>query len=389
MKLKKIIAPIATAAIVAFGSVTGGSANFPFSTDTTASAATVLDLDITMSGYENYNVTPDEPATISIIFKGEGIARIGGSYSNSSHSAYFSKIEWRAYPDWCLAEISLTAPSGSGNGSVTLFLYDDYNNIIGSFTSNIVVAEATFYFNDMVIPTTITCGNCFNLGGTITCSTELSSVKGEVIDSSGNVVLKANSAASGKSFDIRSSAVNSRLTFGSLSAGSYTLRYTATASDGSISVKEYSFSVKSRFSASQNEDTVYNFLVNDMSYSKAAAIGVIANIAAESGFNPNIYGDSGTSYGICQWHNSRFTALKSFCSKRGLDYTDIQAQLQYLKYELEGTSVDRYLRSVSNDRNGAYNAAYYFCYHFERPANTNNTSIKRGNSAMNTYWFRH
>lgn len=254
---------------------------------------------------------------------------------------------------------------------------------------NITVAETSFEFSNMVVPTAITSGNCFNLGGTITCSTELSSVKGEIIDSSGNIVLKASSVPSGKSFDIRSSSVNSRLTFGSLSAGSYTLRYTATASDGSISVKEYSFSVKSRFSASQNEDTIYNFLVNDMGYSKAAAIGVIANIAAESGFNPNVYGDSGTSYGICQWHNSRFTALKPFCSKRGLDYTDIQAQLLYLKHELEGTSVDRYLRSVSNDRNGAYNAAYYFCYHFERPADTSTTSNKRGNSAMNTYWFRH
>lgn len=387
MKLKKIIAPIATAAVIAFGSIAGDSTALPISTVISASATTVSD--ISLSGYDTVFVNANQNATISISFRGNGIARIGGSYSNSSHSAYFSNIKWEAYPDWCMAEITLMIPSGSGNGSVTLFLYDDYNNIIGSFTSNIVVAEATFYFNDMVIPTTITCGNCFNLGGTITSSTELSSVKGEVIDSSGNVVLTANSAASSKSFDIRSSAVNSRLTFGNLSVGSYTLRYTATASDGSISVKEYSFSVKPKYSASQNEDIVYNFLVNDMGYSKAAAIGVIANIAAESGFNPNVYGDSGTSYGICQWHNSRFTALKNFCFKRGVDYTDIQAQLLYLKYELSGTSVDRYLRSVSNDRNGAYNAAYYFCYHFERPTNTNNTSIKRGNSAINTYWFRH
>ena len=101
-----------------------------------------------------------------------------------------------------------------------------------------------------------------------------------------------------------------------------------------------------------------------MGYSKAAAIGVISNIASESGFNPHAYGDAGTSYGICQWHNSRLTALKKFCSKNDLDYTDVSAQLQFLKYEIEGTNVDRYLRSVTNDQNGAYNAAYYFCYHF-------------------------
>ena len=47
--------------------------------------------------------------------------------------------------------------------------------------------------------------------------------------------------------------------------------------------------------------------------------------------NPNIYGDSGSSYGICQWHNERFTALKNYTE----EWDTLQGQLEYLHYELK------------------------------------------------------
>lgn len=389
MKITKAISSVTTAAMVAFASIGIGSTGIPFSVDLTASAATVSDISFT--GYENYTINSNETVTIPIGFKGQGIARIGGTYTNSDYSVSLSKIEWKQYPEWCLAELKIYAPSSAGDCGITLNLYDDYSNTIGTYTTNISIANTTFDFSNMVVPATITCGNWFNLGGQITCSTNLSSVSGQVIDdNSGNVVLEATSSdANDRSFDIRTSVINTRLTFGTLPVGSYTLVYKANACDGNIYTMRYQFTVKPRYSASENENIVYNFLVNEMGYSKAAAIGVIANIAAESGFNPNIYGDSGTSYGICQWHKSRFTKLKAFASKRGLDYTDINTQLKYIKYELEGTNVDRCLRTVTNDQNGAYNAAYYFCYHFERPANTRATSIQRGNNAIKIYWYRH
>ena len=79
-----------------------------------------------------------------------------------------------------------------------------------------------------------------------------------------------------------------------------------------------------------NATAIFKFFVNTMNYSSAAACGVLANIKAESDFNPHCYGDNGTSYGICQWHNSRFTALKNWCSQNGYDYTTLNGQLSYL-----------------------------------------------------------
>ena len=137
-----------------------------------------------------------------------------------------------------------------------------------------------------------------------------------------------------------------------------------------------------------NEQLVYLFAVKVMGYNSAAAAGLLANIKAESGFNPNINGDSGTSFGICQWHASRKTRLINWCENNGMDYKSLAGQLYFLKYELETyyPSVNKYMKGVSNDADGAYDAAYYFCYHFEAPANKASKSNSRGNSAKNTYY---
>ena len=125
-----------------------------------------------------------------------------------------------------------------------------------------------------------------------------------------------------------------------------------------------------------------------MGLNKAAACGVLANIEQESGFNPTIYGDGGTSYGICQWHEERFSDLQNWCSSNGKDYKTLDGQLWYLKHDLESnySSVLNYIKTVSNNATGAYNAGYYWCKHFEVPADTENESISRGNRAQSSYY---
>lgn len=137
-----------------------------------------------------------------------------------------------------------------------------------------------------------------------------------------------------------------------------------------------------------NEETIYNFLKTVMGLNIAGACGVLANIQAESSFNPTALGDAGTSYGICQWHASRFTNLKNWCSANGKDYKTIDGQLWYLKYELEQSysSVLQYIRGVANTAAGAYDAGYRWCLKFEIPADTEASSQKRGNIARDTFW---
>ena len=101
-------------------------------------------------------------------------------------------------------------------------------------------------------------------------------------------------------------------------------------------------------------------------------------------------GDSGTSYGICQWHLGRFMNLMAFCRSNDLDYNTLEGQLPYLKYELTHgyNGIYEFLRGVSDTEKGAYYAAYYFCMHFEVPDQTVARSEQRGNLAMNEYYGR-
>ena len=60
-----------------------------------------------------------------------------------------------------------------------------------------------------------------------------------------------------------------------------------------------------RSHASTNEEYCYNYLVNNMGLNTAAASGLLANFEQESSFNPTLSGDSGSSYGLCQWNKER------------------------------------------------------------------------------------
>lgn len=136
--------------------------------------------------------------------------------------------------------------------------------------------------------------------------------------------------------------------------------------------------------AVSNEQYCYNFLTSNCGFNRAAACGVLANIKEESNFNPKASGDSSKSYGICQWNSSRKTSLIKFCQRNGLDYTSLYGQLSYLKNELvyDYPEVGKYLVNTANNSQGAYNAGYYFCYNYERPANKSSKSQARGRSAQ-------
>ena len=154
-----------------------------------------------------------------------------------------------------------------------------------------------------------------------------------------------------------------------------------------------STSIESIFASGKysNEQLTFLFAVKVMGYNPAAAAGLLSNISAESGFRPNASGDSDRSYGICQWFSGRKTRLINYCGNRGLDYTTLYAQLCFLKYELETyyPSVHRYMKNVENSADGAYDAAYYFCFNFEAPANKASKSTSRGNNAKNIFYPRY
>ena len=125
-----------------------------------------------------------------------------------------------------------------------------------------------------------------------------------------------------------------------------------------------------------------------MGYNAAGAAGMLANMKYESDYKPTSTGDNGTSYGLIQWHAGQMTDLISWCENKGYDYTTLQAQLRYLKYEMEGKrkSINDYMKNVEDSPQGAYDAAYYFCYYYEKPTNKASKAVVRGNYAKDTLY---
>ena len=136
-----------------------------------------------------------------------------------------------------------------------------------------------------------------------------------------------------------------------------------------------------------NESKIYNYLTSK-GFNNAAVCGILSNIDEESKFNPTSIGDNGTSYGICQWHDSRWTDLKNYCNSNGLDSTTLEGQLDFLVYELEHKypSVYKTFQTVPNTAEGAYQAAYTWTVDFEIPASKYTVDKYRGNNAKNGYW---
>lgn len=139
------------------------------------------------------------------------------------------------------------------------------------------------------------------------------------------------------------------------------------------------------------ERQIYTYLTEELKLNSAAACGVLANIEYESNFQPTVVGDNGTSYGLCQWHDGRYTALKTYCTAKGVDYQSVEGQMDYLSYELKSSYTGLFgaLRSVENSADGAYRAAYLWCIQFERPEDMEDKAETRGNSAKYKYWNRY
>lgn len=112
-------------------------------------------------------------------------------------------------------------------------------------------------------------------------------------------------------------------------------------------------------------------------YSVTGVIALMTNINAESGFRSDAIGDGGTSYGLCQWHDTRWANLKNSYPNT---WQTVGGQINFLTYELENGYSSLY-NGLKNGNDTAYNLTYQFCYNFERPADKENTCAKRANSA--------
>lgn len=128
--------------------------------------------------------------------------------------------------------------------------------------------------------------------------------------------------------------------------------------------------------AASGAPSVMRFFQNQ-GWSAAQAAGITANIQAESGFNPQAWGDHGHAYGIGQWHADRLANFNAW-AKRGklkdYQHADLIEQLQFYDYELKHTDAGRRLRGAQS----AYDAGSIVSLYGERPADAQGEAARRG-----------
>ncbi len=157
---------------------------------------------------------------------------------------------------------------------------------------------------------------------------------------------------------------------------------------GEISEEDYLALFESDGSASGNALAIWKFL-KAKGLSDAAAAGVLGNIQAECNFNLTAVGDNGTSFGLIQWHNSRWSNLKSFCQANGLDPSSLQGQLEFLWNESldPSSSYGKSLQSAGfYNSSSAVDAAVIFHDVVEKSASSQSTVRNvRGGYASDWY----
>jgi len=110
---------------------------------------------------------------------------------------------------------------------------------------------------------------------------------------------------------------------------------------------------------------IAKYLMN-LGYTKANASGIAGNLFVESSYNPLAVGDNGTSFGLAQWHKSRWDRLNKWSKENNKNPNTFQGQLDYLNWELKNTEKNAYKKLV--EAKTPYQSAYNFAKYFERPA---------------------
>ena len=196
----------------------------------------------TITQGNGYNLTGSISSNYIIkTFKGE-ILKNGSVVQTASCSPNSTSVN--------IASTAVNTNLKFGNlaaGSYTLkYTATDSSNKTVTLNKTFTVASATSTLAISVgnAPSSITQGSSFNLTGTVSSNYAIKTFKGEILKG-GSVVQTASYSPNSTSVNIASTAVNANLKFGSLAAGSYSLRYTATDASGKTVTASRSFTVTS------------------------------------------------------------------------------------------------------------------------------------------------
>ena len=112
-------------------------------------------------------------------------------------------------------------------------------------------------------------------------------------------------------------------------------------------------------------------LLRKRGFAKDEAAAIVGNMWAESTFNPSAQG-AGGDFGLLQWLGIRKKELMKFAKKRNTPATNLNTQLDFIKYEMlneyDGTYAyeSRQFQKIASGKS-AKDKAYLFAKYCERP----------------------
>ncbi len=138
---------------------------------------------------------------------------------------------------------------------------------------------------------------------------------------------------------------------------------------------------------STNQQTVcLNLFQRNNEYSVTALTGIMANIQAESGYDPLSLNKSSKAFGLAQWLGGRKENMKNACSSDLETNALIACQVDFIFTELNGSEANAKNHLVNNSST-ASDAAQSFCLKYERPGESVCMTGKRQKIANSIYTY--
>lgn len=115
-------------------------------------------------------------------------------------------------------------------------------------------------------------------------------------------------------------------------------------------------------------------------WTRAQAVGIVANLDLESGMNPHIQQiGGGPGYGLAQWEGPRQADFRAWAGK-DIRQSTFTEQLRFIQHELTGT--ERGAGNRLRNATDAATAAELVTRYYERPADIAGDSAKRATRAL-------
>lgn len=118
-------------------------------------------------------------------------------------------------------------------------------------------------------------------------------------------------------------------------------------------------------------------------WTRAQAVGIVANLDAESGMDPNINQiGGGPGYGLAQWEGPRQADFRAWAGK-DIRQSSFAEQLQFIQWELNNTeaAAGRALRGADDPGE----AASIVTRRYERPADSAGEAVRRADRARDIW----